>query len=263
MTAGYEIDLPVSLHNIPKTILDLAGLPPRPDWVSGQSLFAADRRELGTTTGNGRPSPASSARCRCAPRSRGTRTCAFPLPKRGGACLRHRGRPRRDETWWRAHRWNSLRAELVKGALRLGLDLRGHEEPRRWRQRDDGGGWLGDPGGRAREHRLLGLWRGCERSRGKGRRHRHAVVHGRPDEYVPALPANVERSASPPWSAAPRGTGRPERSSASFAHPDSRSSSRPRNGWRSTCAARPGIDVMIGPKHGAATFHGGAGQTTC
>ena len=33
------IDWPISLHNIPKTIMDLAGLPYRPDWVSGQSLL--------------------------------------------------------------------------------------------------------------------------------------------------------------------------------------------------------------------------------
>ncbi len=37
---GREVvDLPVSLHNLPKTIMDLAGLPPRRDWTSGQSLL--------------------------------------------------------------------------------------------------------------------------------------------------------------------------------------------------------------------------------
>ena len=36
--AGRVVDLPVSLHNFPKTIMQLAGLPPRPDWVSGQIL---------------------------------------------------------------------------------------------------------------------------------------------------------------------------------------------------------------------------------
>lgn len=39
MEEGRVIDLPVSLHNFPKTVMQLAGLPSRPDWVSGQSLL--------------------------------------------------------------------------------------------------------------------------------------------------------------------------------------------------------------------------------
>ena len=41
-----------------------------------------------------------------------------------------------------------LREELVKGALDLGLDLRGFENPADWRQRDDGGRWHGGDGRR-------------------------------------------------------------------------------------------------------------------
>lgn len=39
MEEGQVIDLPVSLHNLPSTIMELAGLPRRADWVSGQSLL--------------------------------------------------------------------------------------------------------------------------------------------------------------------------------------------------------------------------------
>ena len=42
------IDLPVSLHNLPKTILDLAGLPARPEWTSGQSLLPLINADFGS-----------------------------------------------------------------------------------------------------------------------------------------------------------------------------------------------------------------------
>ena len=47
MQEGVEIDTPISLHNYPKTIMQLAGLPPRPDWVSGQSLLPLINEEFG------------------------------------------------------------------------------------------------------------------------------------------------------------------------------------------------------------------------
>jgi len=39
MQGGAVVDVPVSLGNTPKTVMDLAGLPPRPGWTSGQSLL--------------------------------------------------------------------------------------------------------------------------------------------------------------------------------------------------------------------------------
>jgi len=48
MPGGQVVDCPVSLHNLPKTILDLAGLPPRPEWTSGQSLLPLIDPDFGT-----------------------------------------------------------------------------------------------------------------------------------------------------------------------------------------------------------------------
>ena len=47
MAGGQVVDCPVSLHNLPKTILDLAGLPARADWTSGQSLLPLIDRAFG------------------------------------------------------------------------------------------------------------------------------------------------------------------------------------------------------------------------
>jgi arylsulfatase A-like enzyme len=37
MTEGRVVDLPVSLHNLPKTVMQLAGLPPRPTGCRGKA----------------------------------------------------------------------------------------------------------------------------------------------------------------------------------------------------------------------------------
>jgi hypothetical protein len=193
--------------------LDLGAVPP-----------AADRPGFGTfDETNGRPSPASSARCRCAPPSRATAPPALlPLSQRRGARLRHRGRPRRDREP-RRHRADGRPARRT-GARRAGAWPRPARarKPGRWGQRDDGRRWLRRPGRRARADNDYWAYGGRrEDPRGEGRRHRYAVVHGRAGRLRAALPAPTwRRSASPPWSAAPRG--RQDRQALRIvAHPDS------------------------------------------
>jgi Ca2+-binding RTX toxin-like protein len=131
---GREVAMPVSLHNLPKTVLDLAGVPARPGWVSGQSMLPLIDASFGQYD-NSR-SPVTSVF--------GTLSVRPSLP---ALChLRYFRYPNGEE-----HVYDlvadpgetrnllsetpdtvplaALREELLRGALLLGLDLRGMENP--------------------------------------------------------------------------------------------------------------------------------------
>ena len=130
MSGGQQVALPVSLHNVPKTILDLAGLPPRPDWVSGQSLLplvdpsfgAYDRTRSPLTAVFGtlsvRPSIAGYEHLRYFRYPNGEEH-VYDVERDPGETTNLAAGPDTDV----------LRAELLKAALDLGLDLRGAEDP--------------------------------------------------------------------------------------------------------------------------------------
>ena len=124
------VDVPVSLHNLPKTILDLAGLPPRPDWVSGQSLLglvspdfgAYDRGKSPLTAVFGtlsvRPSAPGLSHLRYFRYPNGEEH-VFDLVKDPGETTNILGCPETP----------TLRDELIRAAADLGLDLRGLAQP--------------------------------------------------------------------------------------------------------------------------------------
>lgn len=130
MDGGLQVDLPVSLHNLPKTILDIAGLPPRPDWVSGQSLLPLinpafggyDRGKSPLTAVFGtlsvRPSTAGLEHLRYFRYPNGEEH-VYDVMRDPGETTNIIGGPDTP----------ALRAELVRAGADLGLDLRGMERP--------------------------------------------------------------------------------------------------------------------------------------
>lgn len=130
--APKVVEMPVSLHNIPKTVMDLAGLPPRPDWTSGQSLlplidasFGSYDRSLSPVTSvfgtlSVRPSVAGMEHLRYFRYPNGEEHVYDIVVDPGET---------RNLVATGDAPLERLRGELVAGALRLGLDLRGFENP--------------------------------------------------------------------------------------------------------------------------------------
>lgn len=130
MTGGQVVDCPVSLHNVARTVLDLAGLPPRSDWVSGQSLLRLVDPSFGEYDRSQSPLTAVF----------GTLSVRPSVP--GYEHLRYFRYPNGEEHVYDVVRDPGettniaggaetpfLRAELVASAARLGLDLSGMEQP--------------------------------------------------------------------------------------------------------------------------------------
>lgn len=130
MPGGQVVDCPVSLHNLPRTIMDLAGLPPRPDWTSGQSLLPLIWPDFGDY--DRKQSPLTSVF--------GTLSVRPSVP--GYDHLRYFRYPNGEEHVYDVVRdpgettnivggpeTQVLRDELVAAAARLGLDLSGLENP--------------------------------------------------------------------------------------------------------------------------------------
>jgi hypothetical protein len=120
-----------------------------------------------------------------------------------------------------------LRDELVRGALELGLDLRGHENPADGRERDDGRGWLRRAGGRAGDNHYWAYGKDAEKIREEKDGGTDTLWYmAGPDDYVLHCPANVEKIRIATVVSRPRPT-RP-RASASDRRP-SRQPDRVRN----------------------------------
>lgn len=126
MPGGQVVDCPVSLHNLPKTILDLAGLPPRPEWTSGQSLLPLISPDFGEYDRNQSPLTAVFGTLSVRPslpdyqhlryfRYPNGEEHVYDLVRDPGETTNIIGGPDTD----------ILREELILAAGRLGLDLTG------------------------------------------------------------------------------------------------------------------------------------------
>ena len=262
MDRGQEIALPVSLHNIPKTILDLAGLPPRPDWVSGQSLLPLidpsfghyDRQWSPVTCVFGtlsvRPSVAGYEHLRY-----------FRYPNGEEHVYDIAADPGETVNLVASAPMEVLRGELVKGALRLGLDLRGHENPA------DGVNAMMAVDGSV----ILAGGRGNNDYWAYGA-DAEKIVEERdggtdtlwymagPDDYVLHCPPHVEKIRIATVVSRSEADGQTGKVIRIVAHPDSPIEFETSERVEIDLKGSNGDDVMIGPKHGAATFHGGAGN---
>ena len=259
--APQVVDLPVSLHNVPKTVMDLAGLPPRPDWVSGQSLLPL-MGEFGTFDRSKSPVTCVFGTLSVRPSVEGLeRYRYFRYPNGEEHVYDLIADPGETTNIADTAPLETLREELVNGALDLGLDLRGFENPAdgvNAMMAVDGSVILA--GGRA-DNQYWAYGSEAEKivEQEDGGTDTLWYMAG-PDDYVLHCPPHVEkiriatvvsRSEDDP------NIGKPLKI---VAHPDSPIEFETSERVEIDVTGSDGDDVMIGPKHGGATFYGGAGN---
>ncbi|GHF03268.1 hypothetical protein GCM10016455_25640 [Aliiroseovarius zhejiangensis] len=258
------VDMPVSLHNVPKTILDLAGLPYRPDWVSGQSLLPLidtsfgdyDRTKSPVTSVFGtlsiRPATADLSRYRYFRYPNGEEHVYDLIDDPGETTNIAETGPLQE-----------LRQALVDNALELGLDLRGFENPERGvnaMMSLDGSVVMA--GGNA-DNSYWAYGAHAENIREDLDGGEDTLWYmGGPDDYVLHAPAYVEniRIAT----VVSRNEDNPSESKRLdiVAHPDTPINFETSERVTVNVRGSRGDDVMIGPKYGGAEFHGGGGDDT-
>ncbi|MDZ4089506.1 MAG: sulfatase-like hydrolase/transferase, partial [Tabrizicola sp.] len=264
MEAGRVVDLPVSLHNFPKTIMQLAGLPPRPDWVSGQSLLPLIDPSFGAFDTTKSPITSVFGTLSVRPSIEGYRNFRyFRYPNGEEHVYDVVADPGETENLIATAPMEVLRGELVKGALDLGLDLRGFENPADGinammavdgsvvleGHRGNDNYWVyGAEAEKIRETKDGGndtLW-----------------YLGGPDDYVLHCPMNVEniRVATVLARTEDPGGRKTARVLRIVAHPDSPITFETTERVMVDVRGSRGNDVMIGPKYGGATFYGGEGD---
>ncbi|MFV0493379.1 MAG: sulfatase-like hydrolase/transferase [Pseudorhodobacter sp.] len=259
---GREETLPVSLHNVPKTIMQLAGLPSRPDWHSGQSLLPLIDPSFGSYDQNDAPVTCVFGTLSVRPAREGYRHLRyFRYPNGEEHVYDIETDPGETENLVETAPLEFLRAELVKGALKLGLDLRGHENPADGVNammavdgsvilaggREDNDYWAyGSDAEKIREERGGGtdtLW----------------YMAG-PDDYVLHCPANVERIRIATVVSRAESDGKSGKKIRIVAHPDSPIHFETSERVEVDVTGSDGDDIMLGPKYGGAVFDGGAGN---
>jgi len=265
MEEGRVVDLPVSLHNFPKTVMQLAGLPPRPDWVSGQSLLPLIDESFGHFDRTKSPITSVFGTLSVRPSIPGyTQYRYFRYPNGEEHVYDVVADPGETENLAATAPMAILRGELVKGALELGLDLRGFENPAdgvnammavdgsvvlEGNRGNDNYWAYGAEAEKIRETRDGGndtLW-----------------YMGGPDGYVLHCPMNVEQIRIATVLARHEDSAAAKRSSRVMrivAHPDSPITFETTERVTVDVRGSRGNDVMIGPKYGGATFYGGEGD---
>lgn len=265
MEGGRVVDLPVSLHNLPRTILDLAGLPPRPEWTSGQSLLPLIDPSFGTYDPTKSPVTAVF----------GTLSVRPSVPDLSH--LRYFRYPNGEE-----HVYDlaadpgetvnlveaapaqvplaALRDELVRGALALGLDLRGHENPAAGvnaMMAVDGSVVLA--GGLA-DNDYWAYGDAVERIReAEGGGTDTLWYMAGPDGYVLHLPAHVEKiRIATVVSHSEARPGETKRLKV-VAHPESPIHFETAERVSVEVRGSRGDDILIGARYASSVFHGGAG----
>ena len=265
MEAGQVVDLPVSLHNFPKTILQLAGLPPRPDWVSGQSLLPLIDDSFGSFDETKSPITSVFGTLSVRPSIEGYRQFRyFRYPNGEEHVYDVVADPGETRNLIDSAPMDVLRGELVRGALDLGLDLRGFENPAdgvnammavdgsvvlEGRRGNDNYWVYGAEAEKIRETKDGGddtLW-----------------YLGGPDDYVLHCPMNVENIRIATVLARNEGDDVSKRAGRVLrivAHPDSPINFETSERVMVNVTGSRGNDVMVGPKYGGATFYGGEGD---
>lgn len=262
MDAGQVIDLPVSLHNIPKTILDLAGLPPRPHWISGQSLLPLIDGSFGEFDRSKSPVTCVFGTLSVRPSVEGlSQYRYFRYPNGEEHIYDLVADPGETKNLVAEAPLDDLRDELVRGALDLGLDLRGAEDPANGVNalmavdgtvvmaggKGDNNYWAyGADAEKIREEEDGGddtLW----------------YMAG-PDDYVLHCPAHVERIRIATVQARSEADGDTPKTIVVVAHPDTPMHFETSERVEIDVTGSHGDDVMLGPVYAGATFDGGAGN---
>jgi arylsulfatase A-like enzyme len=263
---GRVVDLPVSLHNLPSTVMDLAGLPRRANWPSGQSLLPLIDASFGAYDATKSPVTAVFGTLSVRPSVAGlTQYRYFRYPNGEEHVYDIATDPGETsnlvteaaETVPLA----ALRVEMVAGALDLGLDLRGFENPGAGvnaMMAVDGSvvmaGGIGDTdywaygaaAERIAEDRDGGtdtLW----------------YMAG-PDDFTLHVPANIEKVRIATVVARDEGNGKSAKTIRIVAHPDSPIHFETSERVSVNLIGSRGDDVLIGARYASSTFYGGAGD---
>lgn len=270
--AGLEpgiVDLPVSLHNIPKTIMELAGLPPRADWTSGQSLLPLIDASFGEYDATKSPVTCVFGTLSVRPSVDGlTQYRYFRYPNGEEHVYDLVEDPGETVNIADTAPLETLRDELTRGALDLGLDLRGFENPAEGvnaMMAVDGSVVLA--GGRA-DNDYWAYGKDAEKivEEKDGGTDTLWYMAG-PDDYILHCPANIEKiRIATVVSRKEEGAGKgpqPEGKRLQIvAHLDSPIHFETSERVEIDVKGSNGDDVMVGPKHGSATFYGGKGNDT-
>ncbi len=261
MERGVEIDLPISLHNLPRTIMQLAGLPARPDWVSGQSLLPLIDRSFGAYDRAKSPITAVFGTLSVRPSVEGySQFRYFRYPNGEEHIYDLVADPGETKNLRDSGPLEFLRAELIAGALDLGLDLRGYENPAAGvnaMMAVDGSVILsGVPG----DNDFWAYGRDAEKIIA-GRQGRDTLWYmAGPDDYVLHCPPYVEKIRIATVVARKESDSKSGKSLKIVAHPDSPIEFETSERVTVEVIGSTGDDVMFGPKYAGATFHGGKGN---
>lgn len=263
MEKAQVIETPVSLHNFAKTIMSLAGLKPRIEWTSGQSLLPLVDPSFGTFDLTKSPMTSVFGTLSVRPSVPGYEHFRyFRYPDGEEHVYDLVKDPGETKNIAKTAPITFLRQELVTAALDLGLDLRGHENPadgvnammavdgsvvlKATRANNDY--WVyGDDAEKIDEEEDGGtdtLW-----------------YLGGPDDYVLHCPANVERIRIATVLARYETEDVPGRRPIHIvAHPDSPIRFETSERVEVDVSGSRKNDVMIGPCFGNATLRGGDGD---
>ncbi len=262
MEEGREIDLPVSLHNVPKTIMDLAGLPPRPDWTSGQSLLPLINDEFGSFDTSKSPITSVFGTLSVRPSVEGYEHLRyFRYPNGEEHVYDIVSDPGETTNLIDTAPMDFLRDALVQGSLELGLDLRGYENPANGvnaMMAVDGSVVLSGGGG---DNDYWAYGKDAEKiNEDKDGGTDTLWYMAGPDDYVLHCPANVEKIRIATVVARKESDGKSGKTLKVVAHPESPIEFETSERVTVDVTGSDGNDIMFGPKYGGATFYGGDGD---
>jgi arylsulfatase A-like enzyme len=261
LTPGV-IDLPVSLHNLPKTLMDIAGLPPRPDWVSGQSLLPLIDPSFGSFDRRKSPLTAVFGTLSVRPSTAGlTHLRYFRYPNGEEHVYDVVADPGETTNIVEGPHTQALREELVRAGANLGLDLSGMEQA--------GTGI----------HAVMSMDGTVVIQGGKGDDHFWAYGTGAeaivqpadagkatlwylagPDDHVLRVPANIPVVKMATVTARNEQGTRIGKAVPIIAHPDSRIEFEASERVSVHVAGSRHDDVLVGPVYAGAMFEGGEGN---
>ncbi|SDL16375.1 sulfatase-like hydrolase/transferase [Paracoccus chinensis] len=261
MEKGRVVDLPISLHNLPMTIMDLAGLPRRPDWPSGQSLLPLIDESFGQFDETKSPVTSVFGTLSVRPAAPDLRHLRyFRYPNGEEHVYDLAADPGETTNLADSAPMDRLRDELVRNAAELGLDLSGAENPA------DGinammavdGSIVLAGGARGADYWAYGADTAKIKASAAGGYDTLWYMAG-PDDYVLHMPAHIQQIRIATVVARKEG-GTDTKTLRVVAHPESPFRFETSERVEVHVVGSNGDDVMVGPKYGGATFHGGAGD---
>ena len=263
MGRGRVVDLPISLHNLPMTIMDLAGLPRRPDWPSGQSLLPLIDDSFGTFDETKSPVTSVFGTLSVRPTAPDLRHLRyFRYPNGEEHVYDLVADPGETTNLADSAPMDRLRDELVRNAAELGLDLSGAENPAdgiNAMMAVDGSVVLA---GGARDAHYWAYGADAAKVRAEPDSGHNTLWYlGGPNDFVLQMPPHMDELRVATVVARPEGDeAREGRTLRIVGHPDSPFRFESSERVSVHVVGSNGDDVMIGQKYGGSTFQGLGGD---